>query len=204
MTAPETTTQPDFTYRWRVVDIVVAAVLSVAVGLIFYGWNTVGYAGYEAVNALTPGLGGLFNGVWFLGGPLGAIIIRKPGAALFVEILAASVSAALGTVWGIEVLYSGFAQGLGAELIFLLVIYRRFNLTLTMISGALAGVGAVVLEYFLGNIAKGLEYNLIYLATSTISGAILAGLLAWVLMRALAKTGALSRFAAGREAQSSI
>lgn len=204
MTAPETTTQPDFTYRWRVVDIVVAAVLSVAVGLIFYGWNTIGYAGYEAVNALTPGLGGLFNGVWFLGGPLGAIIIRKPGAALFVEILAASVSAALGTVWGIEVLYSGFAQGLGAELIFLLVIYRRFNLTLTMISGALAGVGAVVLEYFLGNIAKGLEYNLIYLATSTISGAILAGLLAWILMRALAKTGALSRFAAGREAQSSI
>ena len=204
MTAPETTIQPDFTYRWRVVDIVVAAVLSVAVGLIFYGWNTVGYAGYEAVNALTPGLGGLFNGVWFLGGPLGAIIIRKPGAALFVEILAASVSAALGTVWGIEVLYSGFAQGLGAELIFLLVIYRRFNLTLTMISGALAGVGAVVLEYFLGNIAKGLEYNLIYLATSTVSGAILAGLLAWVLMRALAKTGALSRFAAGREAQSSI
>lgn len=204
MTAPETTTQPDFTYRWRVVDIVVAAVLSVAVGLIFYGWNTIGYAGYEAVNALTPGLGGLFNGVWFLGGPLGAIIIRKPGAALFVEILAASVSAALGTVWGIEVLYSGFAQGLGAELIFLLVIYRRFNLTLTMISGALAGVGAVVLEYFLGNIAKGLEYNLIYLATSTISGAILAGLLAWVLMRALAKTGALSRFAAGRKAQSSI
>lgn len=204
MTAPETTTQPDFTYRWRVVDIVVAAVLSVAVGLIFYGWNTIGYAGYEAVNALTPGLGGLFNGVWFLGGPLGAIIIRKPGAALFVEILAASVSAALGTVWGIEVLYSGFAQGLGAELIFLLVIYRRFNLTLTMISGALAGVGAVVLEYFLGNIAKGLEYNLIYLATSTVSGAILAGLLAWVLMRALAKTGALSRFAAGREAQSSI
>ena len=204
MTAPETTTQPDFTYRWRVVDIVVAAVLSVAVGLIFYGWNTIGYAGYEAVNALTPGLGGLFNGVWFLGGPLGAIIIRKPGAALFVEILAASVSAALGTVWGIEVLYSGFAQGLGAELIFLLVIYRRFNLTLTMISGALAGVGAVVLEYFLGNIAKGLEYILIYLATSTVSGAILAGLLAWVLMRALAKTGALSRFAAGREAQSSI
>ena len=204
MTAPETTTQPDFTYRWRVVDIVVAAVLSVAVGLIFYGWNTIGYAGYEAVNALTPGLGGLFNGVWFLGGPLGAIIIRKPGAALFVEILAASVSAALGTVWGIEVLYSGFAQGLGAELIFLLVIYRRFNLTLTMISGALAGVGAVVLEYFLGNIAKGLEYNLIYLATSTVSGAILAGLLAWVLMRALAKTGALSRVAAGREAPSSI
>lgn len=204
MTAAETTIQPDFTYRWRVVDIVIAAVLSVAVGLIFYGWNTIGYAGYEAVNALTPGLGGLVNGVWFMGGPLGAIIIRKPGAAMFVELLAASVSAALGTVWGIETLYSGFAQGLGAELIFLLVIYRRFNLTLTMISGALAGVGAVVLEYFLGNIAKGLEYNLIYLATSTISGAILGGLLAWVLMRALAQTGALSRFAAGREAQSSI
>ncbi|MDO5721525.1 MAG: ECF transporter S component [Actinomycetaceae bacterium] len=74
-------------------------------------------------------------------------------------------------MWGIEVLYSGFVQGLGAELLFLLLIYRRFDLTLTMIAGSLAGVSAVVLEYFLGNITKGIEYNLIYLATSIISGA---------------------------------
>ena len=44
--------------RWRVIDIVTAAVLGVACGLIFVAWNQVGYAGYEALKAIAPGLGG--------------------------------------------------------------------------------------------------------------------------------------------------
>ncbi len=43
------------------------------------------------------------------------------------------------------------------------------------------------------------EFNLIYLGTLVVSGALLAGLVGWLLVRALAATGALSRFAAGRE-----
>ena len=62
--------------QWRVIDIVTAAVLGVACGLIFWVWNTVGYAGFTAMDALTPGLGGLFNGVWFLGGIIGGLVIR--------------------------------------------------------------------------------------------------------------------------------
>ncbi|MBI4899956.1 MAG: ECF transporter S component, partial [Actinobacteria bacterium] len=54
-TSTATTTR---SYRWRVVDIVVAAVLGVATGIIFVGWNFVGGAGYELFNAATPGLGG--------------------------------------------------------------------------------------------------------------------------------------------------
>ena len=49
------------------------------------------------------------------------------------------------------------------------------------------------------NILKSLEFNAIYLTSVAISGAILAGVVGWLLVRALAKTGALSRFAAGRE-----
>jgi energy-coupling factor transport system permease protein len=101
------------TYGWRVVDIVVAAVLGVATGIIFVGWNFVGGAGYEVFNAATPGLGGLAVGIWLLGGVLGGLIIRKPGAALAVELLAALVSAAVGNQWGITTLYSGLAQGIG-------------------------------------------------------------------------------------------
>ena len=71
--------------RWRVIDIVTAAVLGVACGLIFVAWNQVGYAGYEAFKAILPGLNGLVTGVWLLGGTLGGYVIRKPGAALFVE-----------------------------------------------------------------------------------------------------------------------
>ena len=97
-------------FSWRNIDIIIAAVIGVAVGLIFVIWNIIGGAGYEAVNALTPGLGGLVAGMWFLGGPLGAYIIRKPGAAIFVEVIAATVSALIGNQWGISTLYSGLAR----------------------------------------------------------------------------------------------
>ena len=71
-----------------------------------------------------------------------------------------------------------------------------------MLAGVGAAVGAWVWEFFGGsspNILKSLEFNAIYLTTLVISGAILAGVVGWLLVRALAVTGALNRFAAGRE-----
>lgn len=186
-------------FSWRNIDIIIAAVIGVAVGLIFVIWNIIGGAGYEAVNALTPGLGGLVAGMWFLGGPLGAYIIRKPGAAIFVEVIAATVSALIGNQWGIPTVYSGLAQGLGAELVFLILAYKSYNLATVVISGLMAGVGAWTFELFTGNLAKTFEFNVIYLISTALSGAVLAGLLAYFLAKALAATGALDRFAIGRE-----
>ena len=48
---------PKRSLNWRVVDIVVASVLGVACGFVFLGWNAVGYAWFEAMDAVTPGLG---------------------------------------------------------------------------------------------------------------------------------------------------
>lgn len=194
---PSTTPQNN---SWRVIDIVTAAVLGVACGLLFWVWNSVGYAGFKALDTLTPGLGGLVSGIWFTGGVLGGLIIRKPGAAIFVEVIAASVSALIGSQWGIETLYSGLAQGLGAELIFLLFAYRRFDLPVAVLAGVGAGVSAFVLELFTSaNFAMSLTFNLIYLTCTVISGAVLAGVLSHYLVKALAQTGALDRFGAGRE-----
>lgn len=194
------TAQPKRSLTWRPIDIVIVAILGVATGFIFVVWNNIGYVWFTAMDNLTPGLGGLAVGIWLLGGVLGGLIIRKPGAAIFVEVFAASVSAALGSQWGPETLYSGLAQGLGAELIFLLFAYRKFNIVVATLSGIGAGVGAWTLELFLSpNLAKSLEFNIIYLVCVAISGAILAGILGFSLMKSLAKTGALDRFAAGRE-----
>lgn len=188
--------------RWRVIDIVTAAVLGVACGLIFAVWNQVGNAALEALKAITPGLDGLATGVWLLGGTLGGYVIRKPGAALFVELMAASVSMALGSQWAVETIYSGLAQGIGAEVVFALVAYRRFNAAIVGVAGAVSFAFEWVLELFLyAHIEKGLLYNVIYLVCGAISGVVLAGLLAWALTNALAKTGALDRFASGRGAR---
>jgi len=193
--------------RWRVVDIVVAAVLGVATGLIFWAWNTVGYAWFEAADALTPGLGGIAVGIWLIGGVIGGLVIRNPGAALVVEVVAAIISMLIGNVWGVSTVLSGIVQGLGAELIFALFLYRRFTLPVAMLAGVGAGAAAWIFEMFYGsspNFLKSFEFNAIYLGTLAVSGALLAGLVGWLLVRALAATGALSRFAAGREARQEV
>lgn len=188
--------------RWRVIDIVTAAVLGVACGLVFVVWNQVGNAALEGLKAITPGLDGLATGIWLLGGTLGGYVIRKPGAAIFVELMAATVSMALGSQWAVETIYSGLAQGLGAEIVFALLAYRRFNAAIVGVAGAVSFAFEWVLELFLyGHLAKGMLYNAIYLVCGMASGIVLAGLLAWALTNALAKTGALDRFASGRGAR---
>ena len=188
--------------RWRVIDIVTAAVLGVACGLIFVVWNQVGGASYEFLKTIGPGVGGLVTGVWLLGGTLGGYVIRKPGAALFVELLAASVSMALGSQWAIATLYSGLAQGIGAEIVFALVAYRRFNVWVAAAAGGLSFACEWFLELFTeGNLAKEVSFNVVYLVSGALSGIVLAGVLAWALTNALAKTGALDRFASGRGAR---
>lgn len=192
-------TTPATRRGWRVVDIVIAAVLGVAVGLIFFGWNSAGGALFGQLDALTPGLGGLMVGPWLLGGVLGGLIIRKPGAAILVELIAALLSSALGNQWGWTTVVSGLFQGLGAELIFLAFGYRVFRLPVAMLAGAAAGAGAWLNEFLIfGNRAKSALFNMIYLGCLLVSGAVLAGLVGWVLTRALAATGVLKRFAVGR------
>lgn len=187
--------------RWRVVDFVVAAVLGVASGLIFVFWNWAGGAAFTAIDALTPGIAGIVTGVWYWGGVLGGLIIRKPGAALFVETLAAIVSAALGSQWGVGAIFDGLSQGIGAELVFLVLGYRKFGPWAAMFAGALSAVGGVLRwGFFSGGWAYGATYVSLYWVSNLISGLLLGGLVCWLLVKGLAATGVLNRFAVGREA----
>lgn len=183
---------------WRLVDIVVAAVLGVATGLVFWLWNTPGNWLFTIADTALPGIAGVANGLWLLGGPLGGLVIRRPGAAILVETLAAIVSAVAGNQWGWSTVWIGVVQGIGAEIAFALFLYRRFGLPVALLSGALSGVGCWAYSFATGGLVKTAQYNILYLATSMVSGAIAAGMLAWLLTNALARAGALDRFASGR------
>ncbi len=189
-------------WRWRVIDIVVASVLGVASGLIFLLWN-IGYLGPKTLlEPLLPGLQGLLDGPWLFAGVLGALVIRKPGAALYTETLAAVVSALVGNQWGgFLTLEAGLVQGLGAELIFLLFFYRRFSLGVAVLAGIGAALAGGINNLFLWYPGADAAFTVIYLVSTCVSGAILAGGLAWLLARGLAATGALDRFASGRAAR---
>jgi energy-coupling factor transport system substrate-specific component len=92
------------TMRWRTVDIVVAAVIAAAFGVVFWLWSGL-WTG--AANAIPlPGRAFMY-GMWLVPGVLGGLIIRKPGAAFFTETVAAVISAALGTEWGLTLVIQG-------------------------------------------------------------------------------------------------
>ncbi|KYJ97386.1 ECF transporter S component [Microbacterium sp. p3-SID338] len=199
----KTTGAPARSYlRWRIVDIVVASVLGVAAGLIFLAWN-VGYLGPKALlEPLLPGLQGLLDGPWLFAGVLGGLIIRKAGAAIYVELLAAVVSALIGNQWGgFLTLEAGLVQGLGAELVFLLFFYRRWSLPVAILAGAGAALAGGINNLILWYAGSGPAFTVIYLVSTVLSGAVIAGALSWVLARGIAATGALDRFGSGREAR---
>ena len=185
--------------RWRVVDIVVASVIAVACAVIFLLWNV----GYEAPSAalkpLLPGVQGLLAGPWLVAGVLGALIVRKPGAALYTETVAAVISALVGNQWGPLTIVSGLVQGVGAEVVFLVFAYAVWRLPVAILAGAGAGLAAGVNDRILWYAGADTTFTIVYIVSTTISGAVIAGLGGWLVMRGLAATGALNRFAAGRD-----
>ncbi|WP_431247308.1 ECF transporter S component [Leifsonia xyli] len=187
--------------RWRVVDIVVASVVAVASGVVFWVWGIVQNPISGPAGAVLPGFQGILNGPWLFAGVLVALIVRKPGAALYGELVAAIVSALIGTQWGFATLLSGIVQGLGAEIVFALFLYANWRLVPALLAGAGAGLAESILDLLYWYPGSKPEFIVVYTITTTLSGLLVAGLGSWLLVRALARTGALSRFAAGREAQ---
>jgi energy-coupling factor transport system substrate-specific component len=197
-TLPSAPTAKRRDLRWRVVDIVVASVVAVASGIVFWAWglatNVLGLA-FEFL----PGLGGILGGGWLFAGVLGGLIIRKPGAALYTELVAAVVSALIGTQWGYLVLLSGLVQGLGAELIFALFLYRSGRPIVALLAGAGAGLALAINDLIVWYAGVDGLFATVYIVSSIVSGIVLAGLLPWLAVRALAASGALDRFVSGRE-----
>ncbi len=204
---------------WTTRDLVVAAVLSVAVGVIFWAWGLL----YSSVFILIPFPASYITvGMWMLGGLLVPYIVRRPGAALLGELVAAFVSMAPGNQWGLLTMASGAVQGVAAEFIFGLGRWRDFRgveinlkhprllgraLTLPVWrlgsgvflygAAALAGALSVLLDTFVYSYYRTYTWSYILAAAAlcAVSSLFLGGLVAQLLGEALAKTGVLSGLA---------
>ncbi|MFD2090875.1 ECF transporter S component [Blastococcus deserti] len=183
--------------RWRTVDIVVTAVLGAAFGVVFWAWGLL-WAGTGAAFAGFPPAQAFMYGVWLIPAVLAPLVVRKPGAGLFAELVAAIVSALLGSAWGTTTIVYGLLQGLAGDAGFAAFGYRRFGWPQALLSAALAGATAAVLDlvYYYPDWTVG--WKAVYLALVVASTAVVAGLGSLALTRALAASGALSSFASGR------
>lgn len=183
---------------WRTVDIVVAAVISVAFGVVFIAWNAI-YTATGPLFAAIPPVQALMYGVWLMPAVLVALIVRRPGAALFGGFLAAGVSVLLGSPYGGDALISGAIQGAAAELGFAVGLYRRWTLPFALLAGGLAGIAAAVHDVVLYYRETGVDFWAVYAAATVVSGVLVAGLGAWLLLRGLVATGVLAPFEVGRQ-----
>jgi energy-coupling factor transport system substrate-specific component len=105
----------------------------------------------------------------------------------------------LGSPFGIDALISGAIQGAGAELAFAIGLYRSWGLVFAILAGVLAGLAAAIHDLVVYYPDFGLDSQLVYAGATAASGALIAGIGAWLLLRALVATGALQDFSVGRD-----
>ncbi|KFI46680.1 ABC-type cobalt transporter, permease component [Bifidobacterium bohemicum DSM 22767] len=187
--------------RWRVVDIAVASAIGVASSIIYWVVGLLYSPVFTPLDALVPGLAGFINGLWLFAGPLAALIVRKPGAAIYAEVIAGVLESLFGNQWGgLETFLQSFVQGACAEIVFVVVVYKIWNLGTAALSGVVSGIGCwtfTFLTHLQGFNFMGV-YGVWYLVTTLVSGGAISGVLMWYLYVAIAKTGAIDKFASGR------
>ncbi|TFB21811.1 thiamine permease [Filobacillus milosensis] len=190
--------------QWKLKEIVLMSILGVVFGFIYLAFFGVGKI---FTGLLAPfGLGDLgyevIYGIWFIVSVIAAYIIRKPGAALMAEMIAALVEVLAGSTTGPSLLLSGFVQGLGAELAFALTRYKDYRLRILIFSG----VGAALLSFPYHYFTAGFDayapwvLTLMFIAR-VISAIIITGIIGKFVSDQLAKTGVLRGYALGKELQ---
>jgi len=186
--------------NFRTVDLVSAAMLGVAFGVVFWAWNLIYAVTSGPVGALIAPMTSILAGPWLLAGVVGGLLIRRPGAALMTELVAASVSALMGNEWGWTTVISGLMQGLGVEAALAIFAYKRFGPIAAMLAGVLAATFEVVFyEWHTWLADFEWPFKFAYLGFFAISGAVVAGLGGLALVRALAKLGAVNAMPPGQE-----
>jgi energy-coupling factor transport system substrate-specific component len=177
-----------------------AATIGVVLGVAYWAWSAAYTALYNPVASIIGPSVGLLGGPWLLAGVVSGLVVRRPGAALLAELLAAVVEAVLGNQWGWAAVISGGLQGIGVEVALALVAFRWFSWPVAALGGALAAALETMYEWhaYWADVSE--SWRLSYLGFFVASGALVAGVGGWLLTRALTATGAIDTLPAGREA----
>ena len=187
-------------WRWTAADIAVGAALGVACGLVFWGFNFA-YAWLSPlIGGILPGLASVLHPLWYFSGALAVIILRKPGAAIYVNLVAAPPRCCWATSSRSGRVRLRGPAGAVAEIPFMVTRYRVYNLPISVVSGALVALeyGVYLMLFRYQAVAFLSARGIVHMVSELVGGVLIAGVMSWYLYRAIAATGALDRFASGR------
>ncbi len=175
---------------WTLREILIVTVLGAVFGVLYLAWVQVWLVAQAIFGAITMDV---VMGFWFIVSIIAAAIIRKPGAALLSEVLAAVVQILLGSPAGLLLLLTGLVQGAGAEAVFAATRWRDYRLRVLVMAGVGAAVFSFVytwIRFDYGSLQPGLLIAMF--ALRCLSGALLGGLAGHLVTEALYRTGVLS------------
>ena len=106
---------------WKLKEVVLMSLFSVVFGIVYLLFLHVGniWAGFIGPIAYE-----WIFGIWFIVSIICMYIIRKPGAAVISETIAAAIEVLLGNAVGPRLILAGVVQGLGAEAAFAATRYK--------------------------------------------------------------------------------
>lgn len=180
-------------------ELVLIAVLSVVIGVAFWGWTYV----YEQFKPfLKPfGFKYLLAGFWLLSGVLLPYIIRKPYVAVISETMSGLVEGLI-TRWGILAGVWGFVQGIGCEIVFFIFRYKKWKPVYLILASIISAILSFLLDFFYEPYYNlSLKYNLFQLLSFIISSILFTGLFSYFLGNGLVRAGILNQFAIVKENQ---
>ena len=169
------------------------------------GGSTSAYAWLSPlIGGILPGLASVLHPLWYFSGTLAVIILRKPGAAIYVNLVGSAAEMLLGNQFSVGFVFASAAmQGLFAEIPFMVTRYRVYNLPISVVSGALVALeyGVYLMLFRYQGVAFLSARGIVHMVSELVGGVLIAGVMSWYLYRAIAATGALDRFASGRAAR---
>lgn len=186
--------------RWELRDVILMAILGVVFSAVYLAVFQGGLALSAALTASGLSAFGfeIIYGVWFMAATLAAYVIQKPGAALITEVLAAAIELLMGNSGGVTVVLTGLIQGAGAELIFALFRYRKWNLLSMSLSAMMAAVFIFIYElFYLNYIALAPSLLIAQLLVRFVSAVLFSGVVCKLAADGLARTGVLKSYALG-------
>lgn len=186
--------------NWKLKDILMVGITGVLFSFVFLAAD---YLGTAITALLTPvGLSALgydpFYGLWFMAGTFAIYVTQKKGTCVVAEMIASVIEVLLGGMFGPMVFVTGFIQGFGAELGFIVTGYKKFNLFTMCLSASICTALNFVWTYFIYHYSSlSIGMLLLMFVVRFVSAVVFAGIGCKLLADGLAKAGVLRGYALG-------
>ncbi|KXA39586.1 ECF transporter S component [Staphylococcus lugdunensis] len=172
-------------------EILVTVLIAVIFAIIYNLW----WFPYEFAKVAGLHLEQLTYGVWFMAAIVAYLIIPKPGIAIIAEFAAGAGETIVMSKFDIPTIIYAILQGVACEIIFAIFKYQSRSAVVAMLAGLLTALISFPVDYFYGYLNEVAGWNLLlFIVFRAISGIILAGLLSYIVVKALDQTGVTKLF----------